>query len=173
MAGYLETLRELLGSMQQAVAGVFNELEEERVDLALWKPALQSSTGRWSRSADPATEAQGANAGAVTGGAGAHTEWEQNPWWQVDLLGEREIKEIKLFNCMILRERLRLFSILLATAPGEWHEVFRKLDDEDFGGVDGNPFRIKLTPGSHGRYLRLRLDTEDHLALDQVKVYGA
>ena len=173
MAVYLSALREQLIRMQKAVAGVFSELAEDRADLALWKPAIQSSTGRWSRSADPAAEAQGAVAGAMSGGAGAHTEVERDPWWQVDLQDEHEIREIRLFNCMVASERLRHFSILLATTADEWREVFSKRDDEEIGGADGNPLKIKLAPGSSGRYIRLRLDAENALVFDQIKVYGA
>ena len=134
---------------------------------------MQSSIGQHSRLRDPAANAQGANAGATTGGVGIHTDIEQNPWWQVDLQDEHEIREIKLFNCLLLRERLRHFSILFATAPDDWREVFSKRDDEDFGGADGSPFTIEFAPGIRGRYIRLRLDAENALVFDQIKVYGA
>ncbi|MGZ5436924.1 MAG: hypothetical protein ACXW3F_12775, partial [Pyrinomonadaceae bacterium] len=50
-------------------------------NLALTRPARQSSTSQWSQPND----AKGAVDGNVSGGFGFHTESQQNPWWQVDL----------------------------------------------------------------------------------------
>lgn len=172
MAVYLRALRERLAVMQRSVEGVFTELLETRVNLALWKPATQSSTFEWSRSWDPDIEAQGATSGVLAGFTGAVTDKEQDPWWQVDLQASLEIGEIRIFNPSLFPERLRHFSILLAETPDEWRVAYTKSTEEVFGGIDGNPLVLTMAPGCRARYVRLRLDGYDHLAVDQVKIYA-
>ncbi|MDT9340534.1 FkbM family methyltransferase [Trichodesmium erythraeum 21-75] len=59
-------------------------------NLALHKPALQSSLSRWSKPDD----AQGAVNGTKTGKYGFCTKREANPWWQVDLLSIYKLTEV-------------------------------------------------------------------------------
>ena len=58
---------------------------QKRPNLALNRPALQSSTSIWSWHEDAALDAAGGNNGQVTGFYSFHTDFEHQPWWMVDL----------------------------------------------------------------------------------------
>ncbi len=88
------------------------EVNPVRPNLALGKPALQSSTSKWSRSQVPADDAAGANNGKISGEAGFHTAKEINPWWQVDLQDDFIIYKIDIYNRRKNAERLRNFRVL-------------------------------------------------------------
>src|SRR6185503_8422180 len=62
-------------------------------NIALNKPARQSSTSGWSKPND----AQGAVDGQKTGGYGFHTSEEANPWWEVDLGQDCAIGQIVIY----------------------------------------------------------------------------
>ena len=74
------------------MVGVFRRYPS-MLNLALNKPALQSSTSRWSRSRFPEQDARGANNGIISREEGFHTAHERNPWWQVDLEEEFCVKK--------------------------------------------------------------------------------
>jgi hypothetical protein len=173
MAVYLGALRERLGVMSKIVDRVFGDLLETRPNLALWKPATQSSTCKWSNHVDPTTDASGATTGMLIGGWGFVTEFEQDPWWQVDLEGVHEIREIRLFNHLVRPDRLRRFSLLIAMEPGNWREVYTRPTDDDFTEAHGEPIVVGFSPNLFGRYLRVRLDGTNFLHFQQVQVYGA
>jgi len=173
MAVYLRALRERLEVMRGCVDQVFAQFEETRINLALWKPATQSSTIKeHSKSSDPSDDAQSAVSGVISTSSSLITSLEQNPWWQVDLEEIFKILEIRLFNNLVHRERLRHFTVLAAVNPGEWRQAFVKDDDEDFGGPDGKPLVIAFAPLLSARYLQIRLDGMDYLSFAQIKVYG-
>ena len=54
-------------------------------NLALGRPATQSSVSRWSKFPTPEADAAGAVNGTIDGQPGFHTANEPCPWWQVDL----------------------------------------------------------------------------------------
>jgi hypothetical protein len=56
-------------------------------NLALNRPALQSSTSAWSVSARAEIDASVANNGDTLSNRYFHTGREHGPWWQVDLEG--------------------------------------------------------------------------------------
>lgn len=81
------------------------------LNLALNRPAKQSSTSQWSHPDD----AQGAVDGNVSGGYGFHTASEPTPWWQVDLGAVRALTEIRIFNRRdCCSERARTLQVLLS-----------------------------------------------------------
>lgn len=66
-------------------------------NLALRKPAIQSSTADFGKS--PAGLAvDGNTSGNYSDKSISHTNREQNPWWEVDLGGICNIQEIRIFN---------------------------------------------------------------------------
>ncbi len=67
-------------------------------NIALGKPALQSSTSFWSRGATVAADARHGNDGQVGDVDTFHTEFEKSPWWQVDLENIYNIKKIYITN---------------------------------------------------------------------------
>lgn len=141
------------------------------VNLALNKPATQSSISAWSRGKSPEEDAKGGNDGAISGSYGFHTEREQNPWWQVDLEQVFTVQEVRLFNRHDnTAGRLRRFSLLKSFDGENWEVMFQKQDDTIF---DLDPYVVKLEPGELTRFIRVRLDGSDYLHFDECCIYGS
>lgn len=139
------------------------------VNLALNKPAEQSSYSIWSKPND----AQGAVNGIKTGEFGFHTNKEFKPWWQVDLEAVYNISEIRVFNCLTRnRERSRTLEVLISLNGRDWQSVYLNEPYYIFGGIDGNLLIVTLpSKMTMTRYIRLQLRQENYLHLDEVEVY--
>jgi len=138
------------------------------VNVALNKPAYQSSRSRISRPNDP----QGAVDGVRDGTFGFHTDWEVHPWWLVDLGQAYLLQQLRVYNCLEYSERARFLQIDVSLDGQRWQRVHSH-DGAVFGGVDGRALIVNLTNG-HARYLLLRPgDAAPHyLHLDEVEAYG-
>lgn len=145
----------------------------ETEDIALNKPATQSSVSQWSRG-DAKADAQGANSDFVAGDYAFHTEREKNPWWQVDLEDEFVIESVKILNRKLHTPHLlRHFSLLKSFDGHNWEMIFQKTDDITPGGPDDVPFEIILKPDVHvARFLRVRLDGEEYLHFRKFQAFG-
>lgn len=141
-------------------------------NLALDKPALQSSTSVWSRSQDPSEEARGANNGTISRELGFHTAREKDPWWQVDLESVSLIHRVEIFNRRHMAERLRFFSILMSMDGSTWRVVYTKREPSIFGGSDDFPFTVNLSGGRPARFVRVRLNGIDSLHFNELQVFG-
>lgn len=136
-------------------------------NLALNRPARQSSTSQWSQPND----AQGAVDGNVSGGFGFHTESEPKPWWQVDLGAVKALAEIRIFNRRdCCSERARTLQVLLSYDGVSWTRVFS--NPGSVFGPDGAPLRVSVK-GLSARFVRLQLAETNYFHLDEVQVYGA
>lgn len=136
-------------------------------NLALNRPATQSSTSQWSQPND----AKGAVDGNVSGGFGFHTESQPNPWWQVDLGAARVLNEIRIFNRRdCCSERARTLQVLLSNDGVSWTRVFS--NPGTVFGADGAPLRVSVK-GLSARFVRLQLAETNYFHLDEVQVYGA
>jgi hypothetical protein len=137
-------------------------------NLARGRPASQSSTSQWSRGAD---EAGGAVDGVINGGYGFHTDWEAEPWWQVDLGGFAPVGEVRVFNRLdCCGERALSLRILFSDDAEIWRTVYTH-DGTPFGGADGKPLAVRLNAGTT-RFVRLQLGATDYLHLDEVEIYA-
>jgi hypothetical protein len=154
------------------------ELERARtvpggaINLALNKPATQSSIDVWSTGQTCDEDARGANNGNLREAEsyGFHTAWELDPWWQVDLVDAANIEEIRLYNRRgETAFRLRHFTLLQSNDGITWQEFFRKIDDTVF---DEAPYVVRLAPWLRTRFVRVRLDGEEFLHFDQCMIYG-
>jgi len=136
-------------------------------NLALNRPAKQSSTSQWSQPND----ARGAVDGNTSGGFGFHTESEPNPWWQVDLGAVKALAEIHIFNRRdCCSERARTLQVLLSSDGVSWTRVFS--NPGTVFGADGTPLRVSVK-GLSARFVRLQLAETNYLHLDEVQVFGA
>src|SRR5215469_11904080 len=142
------------------------------LNLALNKPALQSSTSIWSTSSNPAEEARGANNGRISRLHGFHTAIENNPWWQVDLQSEFLIRKVVLYNRKEYAERLKYFSILKSLDGENWQVLFRKRDKSVFGCADDLPYVAEIFGDHLARYIRIRLDGLESLHFSECQVFG-
>lgn len=156
----------LKNSAYYSVLEPVKEVERPGVNIALNKPATQSSQSEFSRPND----AQGAVNGVIRGSYGFHTQRESCPWWQVDLGESLPLEEVIVFNRLdAASSRAYSFVLKLANEAGVFREVYSRRG-QPFGGADGNPARIKLE-GAVARFVRLELPNEDYLHLDEVEVY--
>lgn len=143
-------------------------------NLALGRPARQSSLSPWSRRDSIEADAAGGNNGEITGGYGFHTDIEDDPWWQVDLGTVCSLAEIRVYNrldlhCAVRANRLEM----LTSKDGEsWDSIYRH-DGSEIGGLGGDPliFHPELTV--HARFLMIRLPGTTCLHLDEIEVYGS
>ncbi len=138
-------------------------------NLALKKPAKQSSLSKWSKPND----ALGAVKGVKNGSFGFHTAKEVNPWWQVDLLDVYKLTQVWVYNRVNARaERSRTLTILLSLDGSEWKLVYANNNNVILGGIDTQPLIVSLD-SIPARYVRLQLAEENCLHLDEVEVYGS
>jgi hypothetical protein len=144
----------------------------QRQNLALGKPATQSSVSPWSAHKTVDKDASVANNGITDGIEAFHTAREAFPWWQVDLGGICNLSEVALFNRKNNAGRLRHFSILASIDGWQWVEIHRKTDDQVFGAAEATPYTAKLPEGIVGRFVRIQANTTDFLHFCECQVFG-
>lgn len=97
------------------------------MNIAFKKPAMISSTCKWSRYDDKAQEALIGNNGEKGRNTYFHTAWELFPWWQVDLEAPSRIDAITIFNRLDQSERLKSFRVLVSMDGYNWSECYRSM----------------------------------------------
>lgn len=142
------------------------------INLALNKPATQSSVSEWSHSRVAEQDARGANDGKISRDMGFHTDIEQDPWWQVDLEGEFLIRKVVIFNRQIQAHRLKYFSLLGSLDGHQWKRMFRKTDGTVFGGTDDRPYVAEIDGDQPARFVRVRLDRYEYLHFNECQIFG-
>ena len=156
----------LLRANQPLHARITAMIPTRGVNIARHGVCSQSSFSPWSVGRDEANRALRAE---KNGRFAFHTDFENNPWWQIDLGGEISFDEIICFNridvCADRAENL----VVESSADGvNWNVLHQ--NEGAFGGIDGNPLRV-VTPRTAARYVRLRIQAETALHLDAVEIY--
>lgn len=142
------------------------------INLAMDKPALQSSTSEWSSSRLPEEDARGANNGNISGDMGFHTDREQNPWWQVNLEDEFLIRRVVIYNRQHEAQRLKRFSLLRSLDGHHWSTFYRKIDSTVFGDTYPHPYVVETIGNQRARFVRVRLDGYEWLHFNECQVFG-
>lgn len=142
------------------------------MNLALHRPATQSSASPWSRGADPSVDAGGACNGHIDGTFGFHTAEEDSPWWQVDLGGVCRLQSFRIYNRLGFGARLARFTVLASPNGVDWQPVHRKDDDAWFGQDDLTPYVATLPPDTRGRFVRVVLDGHGFLHFSEFEIEG-
>jgi hypothetical protein len=146
-------------------------------NLALRRPALQSSISRWSRGNSIETDAAGAVDGDISEIYHFHTAEEDGPWWQVDLGNSALIQCVKVYNRIdqggILKARAVPLTILVSDDGHNWKFVYRHPGNKVFGGADGHPLQWRPEGETRARYVRLQATQRTCLHLNQVQVFGS
>ena len=142
------------------------------MNLALGKPATQSSTCEWSGNVDPEADARGANNGLISRKKGFCTDSQKDPWWQVDLQQNFSIRKIILYNAKESADRLRRFSVLTSLNGRDWEVAFRKRDGSTFGAFNDRPFEVDFPDLVVGRFIRIRLDGHSFLHFNECQIFG-
>jgi len=138
-------------------------------NIALNKPARQSSLSQWSTGPN---DAQGGNDGKKSGEVqyGFHTNGEQNPWWQVDLEKNYWLGDIRIYNRRDFPWRVKTLQVLVSKDGMNWTRVYTH-DGTTFG-ADGKPLVVYPKTGMEGyRYVRVQLNENEQLHLEEVEVY--
>ncbi len=140
-------------------------------NLALGKPATQSSTYLYHSIVPVAGYAVDGNTdGYFLNKSTTHTHYEQGAWWQVDLGGEKNIKQIIIYNrtdCCV--NRLSNYQVSISNKADFSTHTYQ----QDFH-VAPNPKKIIQldASGKQGRYVRIQLLDSDYLSLAEVQVMG-
>jgi FkbM family methyltransferase len=137
-------------------------------NIALNKPAKQSSIYTMVANHEP----QGAVSGVISGRFGFHTDLEDCPWWQIDLLETYDIKEIRIYNRGDgWQERAFNLIVLLSLDELSW----RAIHDQDgwpFGHSPNKQIALRIPLNiEKARFVRIQLKDRQYLHLDQVEVY--
>eukprot|EP00058_Branchiostoma_floridae_P009247 XP_002594735.1 hypothetical protein BRAFLDRAFT_81185 [Branchiostoma floridae] len=139
------------------------------MNLALYKPAYQSSESVWNGNAGRAVD--GGRSGTFGDGSCSHTDTEDNPWWYVDLGRTQEIDHITIFNRQdCCWDRITPFEVYI----GDNSDVTAnpKLGG-DFSFSAGQAEKTIQVGGLKGRYVGITLPGSNRvLTLCEVEVYG-
>lgn len=158
-----------------SIARAVSMLEPLGDNLSRHRPALQSSIQPGdSLGHDPAADAAGALSGVASARYQMHTRSEPNPWWQVDLGTPCLLTEVRVFNRRDgSLDRARPLVFLVSMDGEDWFEAHRKSPEMALeGGPLAEPYHWRVTGGLVARYVRVMLDADDFLHLDQVEVFG-
>lgn len=121
----------------------------------------------------PEDDAAGACDAVKNGEWGFHTDLEENPWWQVDLGGQRSLVQIQIYNrCDTNAERAARLMILLSDDGKKWKQVYQHDGTVFYGYTDNKPLLVQLGD-ARARYVRIQLPGKTYLHLDEVEVYRA
>lgn len=136
-------------------------------NLALNRPATQSSTCRWSTDQSAEIDARVANNGDILSPRCFHTALEHNPWWQVDLGDSFLIDRVDVYNRPDKKDPLKRFTLLRSHDGENWIEFFKKTDGTAFA-----EFFAEIGPDCLARFIRLRLDGKDVLHFRECQIFG-
>ena len=108
-------------------------------------------------------------------GSVTHTNFEVNPWWQVDLNNSRQINTIQVWNRTdCCSERLSNFYLFVSDTPFQSTDLTTTINQPGVSsyytaGQGGTPttFTINRT----GRYVRVQLAGTDYLSLAEVQLW--
>ena len=104
-------------------------------------PARQSSVYQHGAARWKPGDASGVVNGKIDGTAKFHTDYEDHPWWEVDLGRLARVREIHVYNVWDqTAERCRNFEIGVSFDGVNWMTLVRKSDDAVVGGLRGERF---------------------------------
>ncbi len=139
-------------------------------NLALGKPATQSSTYPNAMPTIAGSAVDGNTDGEFLNKSTTHTNDEQGAWWQVDLGSRKKISQIIIYNrtdCCV--DRLSNYQVSISDKADFSTHTYQ----QDFH-VTPNPKKIIQLNGSdkQGRYVRIQLLDKNYLSLAEVQVIG-
>ena len=105
-----------------------------------------------------------------------HTQYQHQPWWEVDLGRLADISTIKVFNRLdCCRDRLKNYNIFVSETPFTFNKVS---DIKSQGAVDQfyhsgpTDYYSVTNVNKIGRYVRIQLQNDGFLSLSEVQVLG-
>jgi F5/8 type C domain len=144
------------------------------VDHALHCPSRQSSLSEWSVERSVEAEAGRAVAGVPQTPYAFHTDFEHEPWWQVDLGEPRSITCITITNrCETpqIAGRSSPLHVLRSNDGDSWEPLFRTPDGL-IPGRNGKPLVWHAEQPVAARFIRITVPRKTYLHLRQVEIMG-
>ncbi len=139
-------------------------------NVALARPAWQSSIGFWSRQKNYRLDAEGGNDGDHTVDWGFHTASEPNGHWTVDLQQTYLLTEVRIYNRVECAYRMNGFQLLASLDGTKWHVAYESPPGYDLGSSAHEPIRIALfTPA---KLLRVRSGQDGFFHFRELEAYG-
>lgn len=118
----------------------------------------------------PEEDALGGCDGIKNGKWGFHTEFQADPWWQIDLGQPQPLERLLLYNRCDLAERAARVQVLLSDDGKEWKLAYQHNGTPFYGYSDQKPLVVALN-GAVARYVRLQLPGPNYFHLDEVEIY--
>lgn len=142
------------------------------INYAFAKPALQSSTCSFSTYKDLEKDASLLVDGFLDHKSKSCTDFEMNPWVQVDLINLIYIKNILIY---VRPENFHIFTNfkILFSKDGEvWNTVFLKNDNISLDSANMKPIVINFLKEEDTRFIKVVLLDTERLHLNQIEVYS-
>ncbi len=117
-------------------------------------------------------DAAGGVDGLKSGKWGFHTEYENDPWWQVDLGQRVKLGRLVIYNrCDTLSERSSHLQILVSDDGRQFRKAYQHDGTVFHGAAGGTPLTVKLE-NAEARFVRLALPGKTYFHLDEVEIYA-
>lgn len=125
------------------------------------------------RKATPEKDAIGGCDGIKNGAYGFHTDWENGPWWQVDLGHRTVLDRVLLYNrcdgaSADLNSKIR---VLVSDDGRDFKLAYDYHGPKFLGQPDHKPLVVALK-GAQARYVRLQKSEPGRFYLDEVEVFA-
>jgi hypothetical protein len=147
-------------------------------NIALGKKAKQSSLSRWSLGSTIESDAGGAIDGARNKECGFHTDFSDEPWWQVDLGDQFLIECISVFNRRgnaAVRARALPMRIDVSLDEIDFVRICTITDHKEFLSETSGHTPVQIVPDEpiKARYIRISVGRRSCLNLSQIEIYGS
>ncbi|MBI5397198.1 MAG: discoidin domain-containing protein [Verrucomicrobia bacterium] len=118
-------------------------------------------------------DAAGGVDGHKDGRWGFHTEYETNPWWQVDLQQPVAIGRLVLWNrCDSCGARNSRIIVSVSDDGKSFRQVYQHDGRTFFGFTDKKPLAVELKEVT-ARFVKLSLNGKSYFHLDEVEIFAA
>lgn len=154
------------------------QVDSALLNIALNKPAMQSSLSNWSKGQTLEADAGNAVDGNLSKEYGFHTDMEEHPWWMVDLGALATIQFIRIFNREAMEYvQLRASPLLIETSRDKevWTPLFQTPHDHLFSGFSGGKPLVWGAAADNNvvaRFVRISILRRECLHLAEIEVYG-
>ena len=138
--------------------------EEDLIEIAHDKNAVQSSISKWSLK-DDAKRAIDSNLKIED--YAFHTGLENNPWWMVDLEEIQRIEYIKIENRKHAQEKLKTIRIEYSCDKKEWFFIDKSI--YEWNNLDS--VIIPLYSYIEARYIKVSLEERNYLHFKKIQVF--
>ena len=147
-------------------------------DLAVGKPATQSSTIPYFATVAASNAVDGNTDGNFADGSVSHTNSEANAWWQVDLGASATISSVVVWNRTdCCGDRLSEYWVFISNTPFGATDTPATLQNRAgtwSGHQTSAPNPSTSIPAvATGRYVRIQLSGTNFLSLAEVQVFGS